>query len=108
MASSAGFGLEPRSIGELLDLTFRVFRARFKVFAALGIGLAFVNAGASIVVGAVAFADLSFAPESVPTLATLGWLYGAATANVLITIVVVSAGFCPSPYSSACCEVPVM
>src|SRR6185369_3287459 len=33
----AGYGLQPRSIGELLDLGFAIYRRRFPVFAAIGI-----------------------------------------------------------------------
>jgi hypothetical protein len=39
MNAHQGFGLRPRSIGELLDLTFRIFRRRFGTFALFGIAI---------------------------------------------------------------------
>jgi hypothetical protein len=37
MQASQGFELRPRTIGEVLDLSFRIFRRRLKTFAAIGI-----------------------------------------------------------------------
>jgi len=43
MVSPEGFGLRPRTIGQLLDLTFRIYRSRFGAFALIGIVVSVVN-----------------------------------------------------------------
>src|SRR5438046_353080 len=43
MEPSSGFGLRPRSIGEILDLVFRIYRKRFRQFASVGLVLSFVQ-----------------------------------------------------------------
>lgn len=43
MDAGAGFGLRSRTIGEILDLVFRVYRQRFALFAGIGIAQSFVG-----------------------------------------------------------------
>jgi len=43
MDSATGFGVRPRSIGELADLTFVVYRRGFRVFAGVGIVTSVLN-----------------------------------------------------------------
>lgn len=48
MSRESVFALKPRGIGELLDLTFRIFRHRFALFASVGVLIAALGAAAGI------------------------------------------------------------
>jgi hypothetical protein len=88
----AGFDLRPRTLGELLDLTYRVFRSRFRVFAALGIGVALVNTAVGLVFNALMFGGTSFEPGRPPDFADMATLYGYMGLSMLIYMVVYSVG----------------
>lgn len=62
MQAVAGHGLRPRSIGEILDLTFQIYRERFTVFAILGIGIGLMRLAVGIV-----WALLLFQVMDIPT-----------------------------------------
>ena len=49
-------------IGELLNLTFRIFRFRFRVLALLGVGGAVPATVVGLTFNALSFGDLSFDP----------------------------------------------
>ena len=43
MKASDGFGLRPRTIGELVDLSFQIYRRGFRSFAPIGIAVSLLN-----------------------------------------------------------------
>lgn len=75
MEPSSGFELRPRSIGELLDLSFRVYKQRFKLFAVIGIGISLLAHCVSLVWNAAVFATVQaptaeeFSPATVVVIA---------------------------------------
>lgn len=58
MITAAGFGLRPRTIGELVDLTFAVYRRGFRVFAVVGVVSSLVNTFSVLAFQAVMFSVL--------------------------------------------------
>jgi hypothetical protein len=92
MQASAGFGLAPRTIGELLDLTFRVFRARFRVFATIGIGISLINMLAMLLVNAMTWGNINFDPAVALEPFDFATLYGSAALSMLVNLVIYSIG----------------
>jgi len=87
-----GFGLHPRSIGELLDLTFRVFRSHFRVFALLGVGIAVPATAVGLTFNALTFGGMSFDPALPIELDDLVALYGYMGLSLTLTALIYSVG----------------
>jgi hypothetical protein len=90
--ASAGFGVRPRTIGELLDLTYRVFRARFRVFAALGIGVALLSTFVGLMFNALIFGRISLEPGQPVDFADLATIYGYGVMSMLLNLAIYSVG----------------
>ena len=92
MSREPVFALKPRGLGELLDLTFRIFRYRFAVFAKVGVMIAVVNTTAGIFMNlAIYSGDNPLDPNTDP----VGFMIAAYTALpifLLASLLVYSAG----------------
>lgn len=71
MSRESVFSLKPRGIGELLDLTFRIYRHRFAVFATVGVGMGVLNTATALTLQ-VAFQAGGAYPD--PNLDPVGFL----------------------------------
>lgn len=58
--SGEGLGLRPRSLGELLDLSFRCYKKGFRTFAAIGIVVSLITGLSSVIIQHVGFSNLQF------------------------------------------------
>lgn len=67
MSRESVFSLKPRGIGELLDLTFRIYRHRFALFASVGVLIATLNTAASVIMQLVIYSgDATLDPNIDP------------------------------------------
>jgi len=94
MHPEQGFELRPRTIGELLDLTFRVYRRGFKVFAVLGIAVTTISVVIGTLIQAMLvdpaiWADLQ---DQARALGAMGRIYTSILVVLLINIFIYGLG----------------
>lgn len=95
MTTRKGFGIRPRTLGELVDLPFRVYRARIGLFAALGIGIAVLRQASAIGYQAFVFGSVDMASiDSDPAGLLLRMMLGIPTL-LLITSITYTVGALP-------------
>jgi hypothetical protein len=75
-----------------LDLTYRVFRARFRVFATIGIGISLVNTLVILGVNFLTLGDTTFDLAQPAELSDLAPIYGSALLSLGINLLIYSVG----------------
>lgn len=68
ITASGGHGLRPRSIGEVLDLTFQIYRERFSSFAVLGIATGLLRLILSLAWTVLLFRSIDFPLEDISSI----------------------------------------
>lgn len=95
MTTRQGFGIRPRTLGELVDLPFRVYRARIGLFAAIGIGIAVLRQAAAIGYQAFVFGSVGADMAEVDPMAMMNRVFLGIPTLLLITSVTYTVGALP-------------
>lgn len=95
MTTRQGFGIRPRTLGELVDLPFRVYRARIGLFAAIGIGIAVLRQSAAIGYQAFVFGSMGADMVEADAAAMMTRVFLGIPTLLLITSVTYTIGALP-------------
>ncbi len=92
MSRESVFALKPRGIGELLDLTFRIYRHRFALFATVGILMGLLNTTVTLLLQAFLNAGGAYPDPNVDPVGFLVGLYTAIPFLLAASLLVYSTG----------------
>ncbi len=92
MSRESVLALKPRGIGEILDLTFRIYRHRFALFATVGVLMGLVNTAAFLVYQRILYGSGIYPNPGVDPIGFLITAYSVFPLFMAAYLVVYSAG----------------